>query len=58
MESRKMKMNESDEKPSDLVAKKDFEIHQGDFHLVIKAGDDLRDVPKVYHENLKTEGVI
>lgn len=41
------------------IAKKDFEIHHNDFHLVIKEGDDLRkSVPEMYRENLKTEGVI
>lgn len=41
-----------------LVAKKDFSIHHNDFHLEIKAGDDLSKVPSIYLENLKTENVI
>lgn len=41
-----------------FTAKKDFEIHHNDYHRVIKAGDDVSDVPEHYHPNLKTEGVI
>jgi hypothetical protein len=41
-----------------LVAKKDFEINHNEYHRVIKVGDDLSDVPDLYHENLRTEGVI
>ncbi len=41
-----------------LVAKKDFEIHQNDYHLVIKAGDNISDVPEIYIPNLKSEGVL
>jgi len=39
-------------------AKKDFEIHHNDYHLVIKSGDDLCEVPEMYLQNLKTEGVL
>lgn len=46
------------EEKAALVAKKDFRITQNDYDRVIKAGDDLADVPEVYHPNLKTEGVI
>lgn len=42
----------------EMTAKKDFEIHQNDYHRVIKEGDDLSDVPECYHQNLKTEGVL
>lgn len=41
-----------------MIAKKGFEIHHNEFHRVIKEGDDLSDVPAIYHANLKTEGVI
>lgn len=41
-----------------LIAKKDFVIVQNEFHISIKAGQDLKDVPKVYIPNLITEGVL
>lgn len=41
-----------------LVAKKDFEINHNGFCLKIKKGDNLKDVPKIYLPNLKTEGVL
>jgi hypothetical protein len=43
---------------SEFIAKKDFEIHHNEYHRVIKAGEDVSDVPKLFHENLRTEGVI
>jgi len=42
----------------DMVAKKDFEIKQGDFHRVIKKGDNLNELPKKYLANMKTEKVL
>lgn len=41
-------------------AKKDFEIHRNDDHIIIKKGDEISEkkVPKIYWANLKTEGVI
>lgn len=41
-------------------AKKDFEIHQGDVHIIIKKGEEISEkrVPKKFWENLKTEGVL
>lgn len=41
-------------------AKKDFEINQGEVHIFIKKGDEISEkkVPKIYWENLRTEGVI
>lgn len=45
-------------KESRLVAKKDFEIHQNEYHREIKAGEDISDVPECYIPNLKTEGVL
>lgn len=42
----------------DLIAKKDFWIRHNEYERVIKKGDDLSDVPKLYHENLKTEGIL
>jgi hypothetical protein len=41
-----------------FIAKKDFEIHHNDYHRVIKAGDDVSDVPEHYHPNLRAEGVL
>ena len=43
---------------SKKIAKKDFVIHQNEFHFEIKKGDDLRDIPERFHQNLKTENVI
>lgn len=53
-------MSVSEIKAKVVVAKKDFEIHQGEVHILIKKGDEISEkkVPKVYWENLKTEGVI
>lgn len=49
-----------EEKPSKgaLVAKKDFVLVHNDYARTIVAGDDLSDVPAIYHENLRTEGVL
>lgn len=45
-----------------LVALKDFHIFMPGgpvpYDIKIKAGDDLGDVPEMFHQNLKTEGVI
>lgn len=46
------------EKTEKLLAKKDFEIHHNEYHRMIKTGDDISDVPELYLENLKTEGVL
>lgn len=45
------------EKPL-LIAQKDFKIVQNEYERVIRAGEDVSDIPLVYHANLKTEGVI
>jgi hypothetical protein len=42
----------------DMIAKKDFVIHQNEHHYEIKKGDDVSDIPKQFHANLKTEEVI
>ncbi len=42
----------------EVPAKKDFVINHNEFHLKIKKGDELKDVPKIYWPNLKTEGVM
>lgn len=42
----------------ELIAKKDFSIHHNEYHREIKKGDDLSDVPELYLDNLRTEGVI
>ena len=41
-----------------LIAKKDFEISHNAYHRKIKKGDDLADVPELYHANLRTEQVL
>lgn len=43
---------------SKRVAKRDFVIHQNEYHFEIKAGDDLSHIPELFIENLKTENVI
>jgi hypothetical protein len=45
-------------KAKKLTAKKDFVISQNEFHRVIKAGDDISDLPAHYLPNMKTEGVL
>lgn len=53
-----------DEKPETtkttrkIKAKRDFVIHHNEFHFDIKRGDDLSKIPKMFHQNLKTEKVI
>lgn len=58
MEALKKKPKEQ----SELIAKRDFKIvHPSEgkvYKREIKAGEDLSDVPEIYHANLKTEGVI
>lgn len=46
------------EKAKALIAKKDFVISHNEYVKKIKAGDDISDVPVLYHENLRTEGVL
>ena len=41
-----------------LIAKKDFTICHNDYFKKIKEGDDISEVPKMFHENLKTEKVL
>ncbi len=43
---------------SRLIAKKDFEICHNDVLIKIKAGDDVSQVPEMFHQNLRTEGII
>jgi len=33
-------------------------IRHNGYERVIRAGDDLNDVPALYHPNLRTEGVL
>lgn len=47
-----------DKKAGDLIAKKDFVIHQNDFHREIKKGENLSDIPERYLQNLKVEGIL
>lgn len=60
MSVKKKKVSKANPKegPGRLLAKKDFVVSQNDFHLEIKEGDNLVDVPERFLENLKTEGVI
>jgi hypothetical protein len=44
--------------PTALIAKKDFIIRQEPYERVIRAGEDISDVPAKYHPNLRTEGVL
>lgn len=41
-----------------LIAKKDFKIVHNDYVREIKKGDDVSDVPEMYLNNLKIEGII
>lgn len=41
-----------------VIAKKAFTIRRNDYRRVILPGDNLKDIPKEYIGNLKTEGVI
>lgn len=56
VESKEKKSEKSESKP--LIAKRDFVIKHNDYLRRIKAGDDLSDVPALYHANLKTEKVL
>jgi hypothetical protein len=46
------------QKNPSMVAKKDFVICHNDYFRRIQAGEDVSDVPSLFHENLETEGVI
>lgn len=46
------------ERKGGKLAKKDFCFQYRGKKYDLKKGDDVSDVPKVLHENLKTEGVI
>lgn len=41
-----------------LIAKKDFTICFNEYSRKIEAGEEIGDVPEIFHQNLKTEGVI
>lgn len=46
-------------KEKKLIALKDFHIfHPPHADIKIKEGDDLAEIPEIYHNNLATEGVI
>lgn len=51
-------MKEVDLTNMKMIAKKDFKIVQNDYEKVINKGDDCSGIPKKFHQNLKTEGVI
>ena len=52
-----MKKEKEKEVSKKVIAKKDWQIHHNDFHIVIKKGDGIK-VPKQFIETLKTEKVI
>ena len=57
------KKNEKKEKQSEekiFKAKKDFEIFHNSTHIFLKEGKEynLKDIPKIFWQNLKTENVI
>lgn len=56
--SKDKKSSSSNAKDGSLVAKKDFVINHNEYQRKIKEGEDLSDVPEMYHPNLKTEQVI
>jgi hypothetical protein len=62
LEKDEVEKTENTEKKSQLIAKKHHIIFHpkddGTYHRVIAPGDDLSDVPEMYHQNLKTEGVL
>jgi len=59
IEIRDVDVNEVESgKMKNKTAKKDFVIHHNDFHLEIKKGDNLKQVPDRFYQNLKTEKVI
>lgn len=41
-----------------LIALRDFAIVHNEYRRSIKKGEDISDVPEIYHPNLITEGVI
>lgn len=52
---------EQDDTPSQetkLIAKKAFMICFNEYSRKIEAGEEIGDVPEIFHQNLKTEGVI
>lgn len=48
----------SSKKKSSKIAKRDFTIAHNEYFKEIKKGDDLSDIPEIYEQNLKTEGVL
>jgi hypothetical protein len=57
----KKRDEDAEEKPQrrqKLIAKKDFTIHHNTYFREIKEGQNISDVPEIYHENLRTEEVI
>jgi hypothetical protein len=61
MKGNKAMENKMEAKPkpqSDRIAQRDFVICHNDYFRQIKEGEDLSDVPALYLENLKTEGVL
>lgn len=45
-------------KVTKLLANKTFKIVHNNYVREIKEGDDLSDIPEMYLENLRTEGII
>lgn len=55
-----IKKSKSQDNKINMIAKKDHVIFQNDYKLEIKKGDDLskKEIPKHFHETLKTEKII
>jgi len=51
-------LDQEQKEDTKLIAKKDFVISHNGYLKKIKAGEDISDVPSVYHANLKTEGIL
>lgn len=45
-------------RPERRIAKRDFSIRRNDYKRDIRAGENLKDVPEIYLDNLRTEQVL
>jgi len=54
----KKEKKEKKELSNDMIAKKDHIIFKNDFKLVIKEGDNLKNIPDEFITTLKAEKVI
>jgi hypothetical protein len=58
MAEKKKQAASTEKKPEPMIAKKDITICHNDYLRKIQAGEDISDVPPIFHENLRTEGVL